>query len=172
MIGTCSAPSAFDERHQRTMSALLPIGVGKPQRNGPEKVRASRWIAPRAPHKRGRLPTLSVDASPREATLWLRAESRLAAQPPQGRLQNREWRSPTSPRAGSWSPTSASKPNASIVWQPIRNLLQRVASGRLHCGNKWWRFETERAKDGMAVIGGWMRRRLIFSRYRVGVDGN
>ena len=33
-------------------------------------------------------------------------------------------------------------------------------------GRKWTKFETELAKYGMAVIGGWMRRWLIFGRCR------
>jgi len=33
-------------------------------------------------------------------------------------------------------------------------------------GTNWTKFETELAKYGMAVIGGWMRRRLIFGRCR------
>jgi hypothetical protein len=50
-----------------------------------------------------------------------------------------------------------SKPNASIVWPPIGTHNELALEG--FAGNNWWKFETEIAKYGMAVIGGWMRRR-------------
>jgi hypothetical protein len=50
-----------------------------------------------------------------------------------------------------------SKPNASIVWPPIGTHNELALEG--FAGNNWWKFETEMAKYGMVVIGGWMRRR-------------